>query len=113
MIFASAYAWHGNYPSYTRLDNTIGGSILTQASGHIPGDTVGRLAAYQFVGWATLHVDKSTHDTTDDRTQPATTSYESSDGPYVTSGALDQYNLSVMQQQMAMMTRGPCAAAPS
>jgi hypothetical protein len=101
-----SYAWHGNYPSYTRLDNSIGGPILTQATGHMPGDTIGRLAAYQFVGWATLHADKSTHDTTDDRTQPSTTAYESSDGPWFKAGAMDQYNAPVMQQQMIMMTKG-------
>ncbi len=101
-----SFAWHGYYPSFTGGYDNIGGPILKQATGHVAGDTVGRLGSYQFVGWATLHVDKSTHDTTDDVRQPSTTSYESSDGALVGSGALDQYNSTAMAAQWGMITKG-------
>ncbi len=100
------YAWHGFYPGATTAYSNIGGPIWTQTSSHIPGDTVGRLGAYQFIGWATFHVDKSTHDTTDDPNQPYTTSYESSDGTYQYPTSADQYNASAMQGQWTMMTKG-------
>jgi hypothetical protein len=101
-----SFAWHGFYPSFSGGYDNIGGPIFKPATGHLAGDTVGRLGAYQFVGWATLHADKSTHDTTDDLRQPSTTSYESSDGPLVGSGSIDQFNQSAMTGQYQMMSRG-------
>jgi hypothetical protein len=101
-----SYAWHGFYPSFSGGYDNIGGPIFKPATGHLAGDTVGRLGAYQFVGWATLHADKSTKDTTDDIHQPSTTSYESSDGPLVGSGSIDQYNSTAMDAQFKMMTKG-------
>jgi hypothetical protein len=100
------FAWHGYYPSFTGGYDNIGGPIFKQATGHIAGDTVGRLGAYQFVGWATLHADKSTTDTTDDPRQPSTTSYEGSDGPLVSAGAIDQFSQTAMEGQWKMMTKG-------
>ncbi len=101
-----SFAWHGYYPSFSGGYDNIGGPIFKAATGHLAGDTVGRLGAYQFIGWATLHADKSTKDTTDDKRQPSTTAYEGSDGPLVTSGSLDQYNSSAMDGQWKMITRG-------
>jgi hypothetical protein len=101
-----SFAWHGFYPSFSGGYDNIGGPIFKTATGHLAGDTVGRLGGYQFVGWATLHADKSTKDTTDDIRQPSTTAYESSDGPLVGSGSIDQYNSTAMDQQWKMMTKG-------
>ncbi|MDD8016820.1 MAG: T9SS type A sorting domain-containing protein [Bacteroidota bacterium] len=100
------FAWHGYYPGFTGGYDNIGGPIFKQATGHVAGDTVGRLGAYQFVGWATLHADKSPSDTSDDTKQPSTTSYEGSDGQYVSAGSIDQYNPAAMDGQWAMITKG-------
>jgi hypothetical protein len=100
------YAWHGYFPSFTGGYDNIGAPIFKQATGHPAGDTVGRLGAYQFIGWATLHADKSPTDTTDDIRQPSTTSYESSDGALVGSGSLDQFNATAMDGQWKMITKG-------
>jgi hypothetical protein len=104
-----SFAWHGFYPAFTGGYDNIGGPIFTQVSSHVAGDTVGRLGAYQFVGWATLHADKSTHDTTDDIHQPSTTTHEDSDpsaNSFVGSGNLDQYNKNAMAGQWKTMTKG-------
>jgi len=108
-----SFAWGGDYENfgYSSVGNTIGGPIISPSAvsgdSHLAGDTVGRLSAYQFVGWATLHVDKSTHDTVDDKKQPSTTSFEASDGDYTYSPSLDQYSDPAMQIHMnTMMKRG-------
>jgi hypothetical protein len=101
-----SFSWHGYAPFFTGGYDNIGGPVFLQATGHLAGDTVGRLGAYQFAGWATLHADKSTHDTTDDKGQPFTTGYESSDGVLMGSGSIDQFNLTAMDGQYKLMTRG-------
>jgi hypothetical protein len=72
------YTWLGKVN--TTFDN-IGGPIWkpTRTSTSTKGDTIGRLGAAQFHGILTMHVDKSPTDTTDDKGQPSTTSFESSD----------------------------------
>jgi len=104
-----SFAWHGYYPAFTGGYDNIGAPIFKQATGHIAGDTVGRLGAYQFVGWATLHADKSTIDTSDDLHQPSTTSYTGSDGSTTSAndaGSIDQYNATAMALQWKMITKG-------
>jgi hypothetical protein len=103
------FAWHGYYSDFRGGYDNIGAPIFKQASNHPAGDTVGRLGAPQFIGWATLHADKSPTDTTDDIRQPSTTSYEGSDPSatsFVSSGQIDQYNATAMEGQWKMITRG-------
>ena len=73
------YTWLGRATSMA-YDN-IGGPIWrpTRTTADAKGDTIGRLGAAQFEGTVTIHADKSPTDTTDDKGQPHTTSYESSD----------------------------------
>ena len=73
------YTWLGRATSMA-YDN-IGGPIWrpTRTAADAKGDTIGRLGAAQFTGIVTIHADKSSTDTTDDKGQPRTTSYEGSD----------------------------------
>jgi hypothetical protein len=96
------YVWHGKFPPFTTYDN-IGGPIWVPY--YDATDTTGRLGAAQFVGHVTLHADVSPTDTTDDFSQPRTTSWEGSDEPN-TSGN-DQYNISRMTSEYTeWITRG-------
>jgi hypothetical protein len=95
------YSWHGKYPPFTQYDN-IGGPIW--AGYYEKTDTVGRLGAPHFVGVATLHADTSPTDTTDDKSQPKTTSYEGSDEPYQSRN--DQYNIPQMTGEYGWMSKG-------
>ena len=91
------YVWHGKYPSFTQYDN-IGGPIWSPrpvSEYGDPADTVGRLGAAQFVGIGTLHADRSAADSTDDMTQPSTTSYEGSD-EFLANADADMYNAARM-----------------
>lgn len=79
--FRTQFAWHGFFPDKIVTYNNIGGPIWDPktSAGYVPStDTVGRLGAVQFVGVLTLHADKSTKDTSDNKSLPITT-YESSD----------------------------------
>ncbi len=71
------FVWHGKFPSFTQYDN-IGGPIWTPYYNKAY-DTTGRIGAPHFVGHVTIHADKSPTDTTDDFSQPSTTSWEGSD----------------------------------
>jgi hypothetical protein len=89
--FRAQYAWHGRYPTFTAYDN-IGAPMWSPAisSPTDPADTVGRIGAPQFPGVVTLHADKSPTDTTDDPSQPSTTSWVGSDEPNQSNN--DQFN---------------------
>ncbi|MGE5351951.1 MAG: hypothetical protein ACM3P0_07700 [Acidobacteriota bacterium] len=79
--FRTQFAWHGYFPEKIVTYNNIGGPIWdpSSSSGYAPAsDTVGRLAAPQFMGVLTLHADTSPTDPTDNKKLPVTT-YESSD----------------------------------
>jgi hypothetical protein len=98
------YAWNGKYPPWTLYDN-IGGPMWQPASsGGDPADTVGRLGAAQFPGIVTLHVDRSPTDTTDDLSQPATTSWEDSDAKEHSGN--DMMNGAKMDAEWLFLTRG-------
>jgi len=101
------YAWHGKYPGFVTYDN-IGGPIWTPAAASLYGDsrdTTGRLGAAQFAGIATLHADKSATDTTDDLSQPSTTSHEGSDESLMLPN-LDMFNAPRMTQKWGWMRKG-------
>jgi len=97
----ASYSWHGKYPPFTLYDN-IGGPIWNPYYDRT--DTVGRLGAPQFIGIVTLHADKSATDTTDDSTQPSTTSFEGSD-EQPTSGN-DHLNPTKNDADYVWITRG-------
>jgi hypothetical protein len=101
------YVWHGKYPGFTQYDN-LGGPIWIPASKAQYGDsrdTVGRLGAAQFVGIATLHADRSASDSTDDLSQPSTTSHEGSDETLANADA-DMFNSARMTAKWAWMRKG-------
>jgi hypothetical protein len=72
----AGFVWHGKFPSFVTYDN-LGGPIWVPY--YDKTDTTGRIGAPQFVGHVTIHADKSATDSTDDFTQPSTTSFEGSD----------------------------------
>ncbi len=77
--FRCRYTWQGLFPAFTKYSN-LGAPMFTPAApASDPADTIGRLAAAQFVGTVTLHADRSATDSTDDPSQPSTTTYFGSD----------------------------------
>lgn len=101
--FRAQFAWHGRYQAFTLADN-IGGPIWQVQTNISKGDTVGRLAAFQFAGLATLYADKSAVDKSDDKAQPSTTSTFDSDGPLMSNN--DAANVGKMALEYAMMSGG-------
>jgi hypothetical protein len=98
------FSWQGHYPPFTAYDN-IGGPLWNSAVNVPAGDTVGRLSAIQFYGVATLHADTSPADTADNKLQPATTNYISSDAVFESNN--DAFNPSKMQTEYTtVMTTG-------
>jgi hypothetical protein len=109
--FRAQFSWHGYYTTGKEIGyDNIGGPILeisSSARTYFPdlSDTVGRLGATQFVGTLTLHADRSAADSSDDFSQPSTTSYEDSDSPLFLAGA-NAYNVSLMTQQYNFIAKG-------
>jgi hypothetical protein len=105
--FRCRYTWQGLYPGFTKYNN-IGAPMFTPAApASDPADTVGRLAAAQFVGTVTLHADRSATDTTDDASQPSTTTYFGSDeklNPPTSNNS--QFNIPYMAAEYAVMSAG-------
>jgi hypothetical protein len=105
--FRCRYTWQGLYPTFTAYSN-IGAPMFTPAlPANDPADTVGRLAAAQFVGTVTLHADRSATDTTDDLSQPSTTTYFGSDeklNPPTSNNS--QFNNAYMTAEYAVMSSG-------
>ncbi len=104
----ATYAWHGKSIFFTGVYDNVGGPIWSPSTaagyGYQSGDTIGRLGASQFVGLVTLYAQKSPSDTSDDKKQPATTSYEGSDEPNNSNN--DQYNPVKMSSEYSWMTKG-------
>ena len=105
--FRCRFTWQGLYPGFTKYNN-IGAPMFTPAApASDPADTVGRLAAAQFVGTVTLHADRSATDTTDDASQPSTTTYFGSDeklNPPTSNNS--QFNIPYMAAEYAVMSAG-------
>ena len=101
------YAWHGKYNEFNEYDN-IGAPIFhpDQGFGAVidDADTVGRLGAAQFMGWLTLHADKSPSDQSDDASQPKTTFYLSSDHKLNFNNSA--FNDSRMAEEYEWMSKG-------
>lgn len=107
--FRAQFAWHGYHPGKEVTYDNIGGpiwSINSNASRYLDkGDTVGRLAAWQFLGAITLHADKSATDKTDDPLQPSTTLWEDSDRNEFLAGN-NAFNVNRMQGEYNLMIAG-------
>jgi photosystem II stability/assembly factor-like uncharacterized protein len=95
------FVWHGRFPNVVSYDN-IGGPIWIPY--YDKADTVGRLGAAQFDGVLTLHADMSPGDTSDDSSQPSTTSWEDSDNSHFDSNS--QYDATAMNSEFSYITRG-------
>ncbi|MGE5401459.1 MAG: hypothetical protein ACM3S2_13740 [Ignavibacteriales bacterium] len=90
--FRTQFAWHGYFPDKTVTYNNIGGPIWdpTNSEGYAPkSDTVGRLAAPQFLGVLTLHADQSATDSSDNTKLPITTYLSSDVANYSGNSAFD------------------------
>jgi hypothetical protein len=107
--FRCRFTWQGLFPQFAgaHYDN-LGAPMFTPAlPANDPADTVGRLAAAQFVGTVTLHADRSATDTTDDVSQPSTTTYFGSDeklNPPTSNNS--QFNIPYMAAEYAVMSAG-------
>lgn len=103
--FRAQFAWHGKFPAFTGAGgDNIGGPIWTVQTNVTKNDTIGRLAAFQFVGMATLYADKSATEKVDDPSQPTTTNTFDSDGPLESQN--DAMNTGKMGLEYQMMTSG-------
>lgn len=102
--FRAQYAWHGRSPEWTRAWSNIGASLQFPAINVAAGDTLGRLAASQFLGTLTLHADKSAGDKANDPRQPATTTYIGSDNAYESNN--DAFNSIQMETEYNILTSG-------
>jgi hypothetical protein len=89
------FVWHGKFPPFTQYDN-LGGPIWTPYYNKAY-DTTGRIGAPHFVGHVTIHADKSPTDSTDDFSQPSTTSWEGSDENNTSGNS--EFNNSKMQDE--------------
>ncbi len=107
--FRCQFSWHGYHPGKEVTYDNIGGpvwSINSNAARYLDkGDTVGRLAAWQFVGNITLHADKSATDKSDDPNQPSTTGWEDSDRNEFLAGN-NAFNVNRMQGEYTLMSAG-------
>ena len=102
--FRAQFAWHGFSPEWTRSWSNIGASLQAPAVNVAAGDTLGRLAASQFVGTVTLHADASAANPVDDPSQPFTTTYIGSDNSYQSNN--DAFNTIQMGVEYGVMTAG-------
>lgn len=105
--FRAHYAWHGLYPDREVEYDNIGGPIWipNTSRGYLSeADTTGRLAAYHFVGRATIHADTSPGDASNDTNQPSTMDEIHSDDNLNFQN--DSFNNVVMQQEYDRMTIG-------
>ena len=105
--FRCRFTWQGFYPSFAAYNN-IGAPMFTpKIPWNDPSDTVGRLAAAQFVGTVTLHADRSATDSTDDPSQPATTTYIGSDEKVTPPESNNsQFNIAYMASEYNVMSSG-------
>ena len=104
--FRAQFAWHGKFPTFVDYDN-IGAPIYdpSGSAGYIGvADSVGRLGSPQYVGVVTLHADKSATDSTDNPSQPSTTTYKGSDKPETSNN--DAFNLKMMESEYGWMSEG-------
>lgn len=88
-----SFAWHGHFPlrmvNYDNIGAPIWG-LNNSASGLHPSDSTGRLGAYHFIGYATLHADTSPDNATDNLQQPSTMSEIDSDSGMLVNTLDDQ-----------------------
>ena len=102
--FRCRFTWQGLFPTFTKYDNIGAPMFIPALPSNDPADTSGRLAAAQFVGTVTLHADKSATDTTDDVTQPSTTTYFGSDEKNNPPTSLNsQFDVNFMAAEYAVM----------
>jgi hypothetical protein len=106
----------GTSPGEFRANISYWGPMSTTALGSpaadigLPGPSatnVYELAGYEFVGTVVLHADNAPGDTTDDITQPSTTTYVGADNTIDRNQAPTQYNSNLMSQKYTQyMTAG-------
>ncbi|MEL7169503.1 MAG: hypothetical protein AAGN64_09155, partial [Bacteroidota bacterium] len=104
--FRAQFSWHGNFPPFTLYDN-IGGPILPSrapATFVAASDTSGRLAASAFAGTVTLFAEGTPGSGMNDASQPATTTWFSSDEPYTINNSA--FDVERMQVEYDLMTSG-------
>jgi hypothetical protein len=95
--FCANFAYYGPHSASTGVSDDIGAPDVWD--GHV-------LGGIGFTGEMVLHADTSPHDTTNDTTQPLTTTFMSSDGLIENITASTPFNASVMTQQYQDMTAG-------
>lgn len=108
--FRAQFSWHGYTNERNVSYDNIGGPIWELNSNALnyndSRDTTGRFGATQFVGILTLHADNSALDTSDNYSQPSTTTYTDSDGDLFLAGRDDGLNIPRMISQHNLMSSG-------
>lgn len=101
-----SFSWHGHFPGSIVDHDNIGGPIWTGARSPdvSDSDTTGRLGAYHFIGYATLHADTSPSDNSDNLQQPSTMSEIASDASLTSWG--NEPNSSQMEFLYNEMIKG-------
>lgn len=101
-----SFSWHGHFPGSIVDHDNIGGPIWTGARSPdvSDSDTTGRLGAYHFIGYATLHADTSPSDNSDNLQQPSTMSEINSDASLTSWG--NEPNSFQMVQMYNEMIKG-------
>ncbi|HUI30141.1 MAG TPA: hypothetical protein VLX91_07980 [Candidatus Acidoferrales bacterium] len=95
--FRAIFEYYGPNATATSVSDCIGRPDFND--GHI-------LYGTGFTGEMVLHADKSSHDQSDDPTQPTTTWYTGSDGLLQTISPSSPFNPDFMTQQYGLMTLG-------
>jgi len=108
--FRCQFSWHGYTTEKDVAYDNIGGPIwelnnTAALSYNVKSDTIGRLGGTQFLGVSTLYADKSSTEKIDDPLQPATTSYDNSDGNNFLAGA-NAFNANDMESKYLFMSKG-------
>ena len=90
--FRAQYSWYGKHSQSPHDDLGVPNYLAD-----------GRLTSARYVGFVTLHADKSAQDKSDDRTQPRTTYYIGSDtGPQLS----NQFDPGLMTRKYEAMSKG-------
>jgi hypothetical protein len=108
--YRAIWTSHGKFSGATGHDNT--GAPSTTKFNSTPAyrvpyaDGDGHLGAAQYVGWLTIHADRSATDNSDDKSQPKTVFRKNSDDPLNMQTILDQFNSGTMLSKYEWMKEG-------
>jgi len=101
--FRAQYSWRGYEPGFTQWNGIGAPALRDNFSLILEGDSLGRLTADNFVGFVTLHADRSATDPSDDPAQPAVAGFINNGSPLLSS---DPGNPEKIAQEYAIFEDG-------